>query len=100
MKSNVSTGINISPGKNGIGFLLIEPIVFPSDKKINDAKNLKQLNDFRKSKRKEVIVCYLENNKYEYAQGTITIIPAGSSHKVVAGEDGLYILAKFTPALL
>ena len=45
-------------------------------------------------------ICYLENNKYEYAQGTITIIPAGSSHKVVAGEDGLYILAKFTPALL
>ena len=46
----------------GIEQLKDEPIVFPSDKKINDAKNLKQLNDFRKSKRKEVNVGYMENN--------------------------------------
>lgn len=45
-------------------------------------------------------ICYLENRKSDYTPGTVTIIPAGISHKVVAGEDGLYILAKFTPALL
>lgn len=44
--------------------------------------------------------CYLDSKKSEYTQGTVTIIPAGISHKVVAGEEGLWILAKFTPALL
>jgi len=35
-----------------------------------------------------------------YTSGKICIIPANISHKVVADKEGMYILAKFTPALL
>ncbi|MFH0834104.1 MAG: cupin domain-containing protein [Patescibacteria group bacterium] len=34
-----------------------------------------------------------------YQPGTILVIPAGIPHKVVAGSEGVVILAKFTPAL-
>lgn len=44
--------------------------------------------------------CYIGENKINYNVGTIGIIHANVSHKVEAGENGLYILAKFTPALL
>ena len=34
-----------------------------------------------------------------YEAGTISIMPAGVSHEVHAGTDGLYLFAKFIPAL-
>ncbi|MDR1702961.1 MAG: hypothetical protein LBR56_09300 [Sporomusaceae bacterium] len=35
-----------------------------------------------------------------YRPGTVEIIPQNTDHQVTAGKDGLYILAKFIPALL
>lgn len=35
-----------------------------------------------------------------YEEGTIAIIPQGEKHKVEAGEQDLYLWAKFIPALL
>ena len=43
---------------------------------------------------------YLEGKVIDYSQGQICIIPANTPHKVVAGKDGMYILAIFTPSLL
>jgi quercetin dioxygenase-like cupin family protein len=43
--------------------------------------------------------CYIGENKINYTIGTVGIIPENVSHKVEAGENGVYILAKFTPAL-
>ena len=43
---------------------------------------------------------YLDGKEIDYTVGQICLIPANVSHKVVAGKDGIYILAKFTPALL
>ena len=43
---------------------------------------------------------YLDGKPIDYSQGQICIIPANTPHKVVAGKDGLYILATFTPSLL
>ncbi|MDR2920532.1 MAG: AraC family ligand binding domain-containing protein [Tannerella sp.] len=41
----------------------------------------------------------LDNKEISYSTGRICIIPANTLHKVVAGKDGLYLFAKFTPAL-
>lgn len=35
-----------------------------------------------------------------YESGTIAIMPAGIRHEVTAGSDGLYMFAKFMPALV
>jgi mannose-6-phosphate isomerase-like protein (cupin superfamily) len=43
---------------------------------------------------------YLEGKEMPYTPGTTAIIPAGSKHRVVAGESDLYIRAKFIPALV
>jgi mannose-6-phosphate isomerase-like protein (cupin superfamily) len=43
---------------------------------------------------------YLEGNEMPYTPGTTAIIPAGSKHRVVAGDQDLYIRAKFIPALV
>lgn len=45
-------------------------------------------------------ICYIEENKVIYSIGSIGVIPANTPHKVQAGEEGIYILAKFVPALL
>ena len=45
-------------------------------------------------------VCEIAENKVDYKVGSIGVIPANTPHKVIAGENGIYILAKFTPALL
>lgn len=37
--------------------------------------------------------------KIPYKPGTISIMPAGIEHAVIAGDDGLYLFAKFFPAL-
>lgn len=41
-----------------------------------------------------------ESNNIDYKPGTVGVIPPNTEHKVAAGKDGLFILAKFTPALL
>ena len=43
---------------------------------------------------------YLDGKVIDYSQGKICIIPANTPHKVVAGKEGMYILAIFTPSLL
>ena len=43
---------------------------------------------------------YMDGKTIAYSEGTICIIPANTPHKVVAGKDGMYILAVFTPSLL
>ena len=45
-------------------------------------------------------VGYLEGKEMTYTQGTTAVIPAGSKHRVVAGDQDLYIRAKFIPALV
>ena len=43
-------------------------------------------------------VCVNNGTKLPYEAGIISIFPVGVSHEVIAGEDGLYLLAKFMPA--
>jgi mannose-6-phosphate isomerase-like protein (cupin superfamily) len=43
---------------------------------------------------------YLADKSIPYVVGTTTVIPEGQKHKVVAGEQDLYLLAKFIPALI
>lgn len=40
------------------------------------------------------------NHSSAYCAGTIGVIPKGTPHQVLAGEEGLYILATFSPALV
>lgn len=44
-------------------------------------------------------VCINEGTTIPYEIGTISIMPAGIPHEVNAGDDGLYLFAKFIPAL-
>lgn len=44
--------------------------------------------------------CQIAEKQIHYTPGTVEIIPQNVMHKVTAGKDGLYLLAKFTPALL
>ena len=44
--------------------------------------------------------CQIADKELQYTPGTVTVIPRNTPHKVTAGENGLYILAKFSPALL
>ena len=39
------------------------------------------------------------NEALKYETGVISIMPAKVPHEVVAGADGLYLFAKFMPAL-
>ena len=43
---------------------------------------------------------YLDGRPMDYKAGIIAVIPKGVVHKVVAGADGILILATFLPALL
>ncbi len=42
----------------------------------------------------------LESKSTPYHPGRMGIIPKGAKHKVIAGESGLFLLAKFFPALM
>ncbi|MCX5811811.1 MAG: cupin domain-containing protein [Proteobacteria bacterium] len=42
----------------------------------------------------------LESKETPYHPGRMGIIPKGTKHKVMAGENGLILLAKFFPALV
>lgn len=43
---------------------------------------------------------YLDGREMVYQPGKIAVIPKGATHKVVAGQEGILILATFLPALL
>ncbi len=45
-------------------------------------------------------VCQLLDVSRAYSVGITAVIPQGTMHKVMAGEQGLTMLAKFFPALL
>lgn len=44
-------------------------------------------------------VCINDGVTIPYETGTISIMPIGVPHEVNAGKDGLYLFAKFIPAL-
>ena len=43
--------------------------------------------------------CNTMGNELVYKVGNIAVLPAGVEHEVVAGDEGLFIFAKFLPAL-
>ncbi|HWP97534.1 MAG TPA: cupin domain-containing protein [Syntrophomonadaceae bacterium] len=45
-------------------------------------------------------MCLLADRAINYQPGTVTLIPADTLHKVVAGDKGLFLLTKFAPALV
>ena len=67
------------------------------NKKIGDHIHEKQLETH------EVIagagVCVNNGVELPYEAGVISIFPIGVPHEVIAGEKGLYMFAKFMPAL-
>lgn len=44
-------------------------------------------------------VCINDGAAIAYDTGVISILPAGVPHEVTAGSDGLFLFAKFIPAL-
>jgi quercetin dioxygenase-like cupin family protein len=44
--------------------------------------------------------CLINGSEYSYTCGVTAVIPECAPHSVRAGADGLYLMAKFTPALL
>lgn len=44
-------------------------------------------------------ICINEGTAIPYEPGIISIFPAGIPHEINAGEDGLFLFAKFIPAL-
>ena len=44
--------------------------------------------------------CTVGTKAIRYVPGTIGVMPADTVHRVVAGENGLLLLATFSPALL
>ena len=44
--------------------------------------------------------CLIAEKQMTYFPGTVAIIPQNTVHRVKAGENGLYILATFTPSLI
>jgi quercetin dioxygenase-like cupin family protein len=42
----------------------------------------------------------LDSKEIPYFPGSMAVIPQGTRHRVVAGSQGLVLLAKFFPALL
>lgn len=44
-------------------------------------------------------VCINEGTEIKYEPGVISILPMGIPHEVTAGNEGLFIFAKFMPAL-
>lgn len=44
-------------------------------------------------------ICVNNGNSLTYEPGVIAILPKNMPHEVTAGENGLYLFAKFMPAL-
>lgn len=68
-----------------------------SDKKIGNHVHKTQLETH------EVIsgngICINDGTEIKYKPGVISILPMNIPHEVIAGNEGLYIFAKFMPAL-
>lgn len=45
-------------------------------------------------------ICVNGGAAVSYAPGVVSVLPAGLPHEVTAGPDGLFLFAKFIPALL
>ncbi len=43
--------------------------------------------------------CFNDGEKLDYSSGIISIFPSNVSHEVTASKEGLYLFAKFFPAL-
>lgn len=43
--------------------------------------------------------CFILDKEIDYEPGVCTVIPHGRKHRVEAGEQGLFLLAKFIPAV-
>lgn len=44
-------------------------------------------------------ICVNQGNSMPYEAGTVSVIESGKRHEVNAGSEGLYLFAKFIPAL-
>lgn len=44
-------------------------------------------------------ICINNGAELKYEPGVISVFPIGLPHEVIAGPDGLYLFAKFIPAL-
>ena len=44
-------------------------------------------------------ICINEGKELSYETGVISILPAGAEHEVIADTEGVYLFAKFIPAL-
>lgn len=44
--------------------------------------------------------CTYNGHTFNYHPGVIAILPEGTPHEIEAGEEGLFLFAKFIPALL
>jgi quercetin dioxygenase-like cupin family protein len=42
----------------------------------------------------------LDGRKADYLPGVVAVVPKGTPHEILAGDEGLCIFAKFFPALL
>jgi quercetin dioxygenase-like cupin family protein len=45
-------------------------------------------------------VCMLEDEEIRYLPGTIGIMPADRVHSITAGDQGMFLLATFSPPLM
>lgn len=88
---------HIIPGEKTGGQFSFHLVRIAPNKKIGNHIHEKQLETH------EVIsgsgVCVNNGEKLPYEVGVISIFPIGVPHEVIAGEDGLYLFAKFMPAL-
>jgi len=44
-------------------------------------------------------ICINDGKKLNYTSGTISIFPMNVPHEIIAGDNGLFLFAKFFPAL-
>ncbi len=45
-------------------------------------------------------ICHIGERTIDYKPGKVTLIPADIPHKVIAGDEGIFLFAKFSPALI
>lgn len=45
-------------------------------------------------------LCIISGSEHSYTCGVTAVIPPEALHSIKAGSDGLYLMAKFSPALL
>jgi quercetin dioxygenase-like cupin family protein len=45
-------------------------------------------------------VCHTRGLELDYRPGVVSLMPASEPHRILAGPEGLCLLAKFAPALL